>query len=103
MGSGEADPFDADVVEVGKDAGDGSRALARRFGLPGAGIEVFEDNLMAGLVDGKGFNKNLGCIVREFVRILGHGEPLQKEYCTGGSNGTSVPSQNSGRYGVAAG
>ena len=55
----EPEPLAADVVKMGKDRGDGADVTAGRLGAPGAGIEMLEDQLVGGFVDGEGFQKDV--------------------------------------------
>ena len=58
MWGSEAEPFATDVVQVGEDGGDGASAAGGWLGAPDAGIEIFEQELVDGVVNGEGFEED---------------------------------------------
>ena len=52
MGSGQANPFAADVMHVGKDGGDGAD-IAGWLGFPRGWVEMLEHELVHLLIEGK--------------------------------------------------
>lgn len=58
--SGEADPLGADIVQVGKDGGDGAGGLAGRLGEPGGRVEMPDEQLVDAVVDGEDFDSGTG-------------------------------------------
>lgn len=59
MRSRKAQPFATDVVDMGKDGGDGAGTAGGRLGAPDAGIQVTEQELVDGLADGEVFDQDI--------------------------------------------
>ena len=84
--SGMFDPHQAAVVQVGKDGGEGAAAslLSGRLRTPGAPVEMREQELVHGIVDGVDFKENVTQVGR---RKLRHGITQGFVRFYAGSNG----------------
>jgi hypothetical protein len=70
------EPAETGVVEVGEDSGDGTAAAVfrgRRLGAPGAWIEMREEELVHGVVDGLSFEEDVTNFLQSCERGLRHG------------------------------
>jgi hypothetical protein len=79
MRSGEPDPLGSDVVHVGEDGHNGA-GLAGRFGFPGGGIKMLDEQLVRALVGGEDLDSNLsewrGSLRARLAWARGHGSRL---------------------------
>ena len=78
--SGKPDPLGADIVDVSEDRGDGAN-FSGRFGLPGGGVEMFDQNLVDAIVDGEDLRRGaaklrVNRLGLNFPFTRGHGSQL---------------------------
>jgi hypothetical protein len=76
MRSGVAEPVTTNVVQMGKDGGDGASAATgggRSWSAPGTRVEMSKEELIHGVVDGVGFEEDVADFGQGFVGLCEHG------------------------------
>src|SRR5437868_10175740 len=71
-------PLPPDIVDVGEDGSDGASFRTGEFCLPGAWIEMLEDELVHALVGGPNLERNFAEIRRHSDSAAGHEPPVPR-------------------------